>query len=132
LTQFASGSFDQALSIANTADEGHKNILECTRAIAFLGTPHRGSDLASWAKIAGNLLDIAKRPNLNILDVLKPQSEVLRALTTGFHAMLKSRERYAIIHIACFVEELAVTRLGKSFIVRFLDSMSNDLLLTIP
>src|SRR5436190_19970379 len=95
-------------------------ILDCTRAIAFLGTPHRGSDLASWATIAGNMINLLKRTNIGILNALKPDSEVLEIITQEFHTMLRSRERDKdiTVNITCFAEELPVSRLGKSFMVR--------------
>jgi len=107
------------LTIADHAEQHEKQILEYTRAIAFLGTPHRGSDLASWGTIAGNMLNLVKRTNTNIVGVLQPDSEVLENVTQGFHTMLRSRERAngASIQITCFVEELPVTRAGKSFLV---------------
>jgi hypothetical protein len=109
----------KALVIANNAEQNQSQILDCTWAIAFLGTPHRGSDLASWATLAANLVNTAKRANKAILDTLNPKSEVLSILVNGFHPMLKSRERKnaGTIRITCYAEELAVTRWGKSFTV---------------
>jgi hypothetical protein len=34
--------------MASNAEKDERKILDCTHAIAFLGTPHRGSDLADW------------------------------------------------------------------------------------
>jgi hypothetical protein len=47
--------------IANNAEQNQRQILDCTQAIAFLGTPHRGSDLASWANLVANLVNTARR-----------------------------------------------------------------------
>jgi protein SERAC1 len=109
----------QALVIANNAEQNQSRILDCTRAIAFLGTPHRGSDLANWATLAANLVNTARRTNRAILNTLNPESEVLSILVNDFHPMLKSRERKkaGTISITCYAEELAVSRWGKSFIV---------------
>lgn len=106
--------------IADHAEQHEKQILEYTRAIAFLGTPHRGSDLASWGTIAGNIVNLVKRTNIDIIGVLQPDSEVLENVTQGFHKMLQSRERAgkASIEITCFVEELPVTKAGKAFMVK--------------
>ncbi|KAL9041630.1 MAG: hypothetical protein Q9214_004041, partial [Letrouitia sp. 1 TL-2023] len=108
-----------ALTVANNAERHERRVLECTKAIAFLGTPHRGSDLASWATIAGNMAKVVKPANTDILEVLKPSSEVLENLTQDFHTMLRSREQAQniSIYITCFVEELPVSKAGKTFMV---------------
>jgi len=65
------------------------------------------------------MVNTARRANRAILDTLKPQSEVLFNLVNDFHPMLRSRESKGAgtISITCYVEELAVSRWGKSFIV---------------
>ena len=100
-----------------------KQILDYTRAVAFLGTPHRGSDLASWGTIVGNMVNLVKRTNTDIIGVLQSDSGVLENVIQAgqaFHTMLRSHERAceASVQITCFVEELPVTKAGKSFMVR--------------
>ena len=65
------------------------------------------------------MLKLVKTPNMNILEVLKPSSEVLENLTQDFHTMLRSREQAQnpSIQITCFVEELPVSKAGKEFMV---------------
>ena len=49
-----------------------------TRLIVFLGTPHRGSGLASWGKIASNLATLALQvSHTKIVEALEVNSEVL-------------------------------------------------------
>ena len=107
------------LTVSNTAESHQNKILQCTRAIAFLGTPHRGSDLASLAVIAGNTASVFKRANTSILKTLTPSSEVLESINQEFHTMLKFREQSNLggMKITCFAEELAVSRMGKTFLV---------------
>ena len=73
--------------------------------------------MASWATIVGNMANLVKRTNTNIVKVLQPGSEVLENLTQGFNTMLRSREeaRGVSIRIICFIEELPVSRTGKTF-----------------
>ncbi|KAI9676686.1 MAG: hypothetical protein M1829_003005 [Trizodia sp. TS-e1964] len=106
-----------ALTVSNNAEANQRQILDCTHAIAFLGTPHRGSALASWAALAANLASVAKKVNKSILDTLHPQSEVLSILVNEFHPMLRSRERNkgSLVSITCYAEELDVSRWGKTF-----------------
>ena len=108
------------MTIADHAEQHEKQILEYTRAIAFFGTPHQGSELASWATIVNNMANLVKRTNTDIVKGLQSDSEALENVTQGFHTMLQSRERAngAKIQITCFVEELPVTKAGKSFMVK--------------
>ena len=105
--------------MAVNAEEHQKCILEQTKAIAFLGTPHRGSDMANLVTIAGNIVNLVKRTNTRLLETLEPTSEVLASITQEFHAMLRSRAQDigARIDITCYAEELAVSRFGRSFMV---------------
>lgn len=66
------------------------------------------------------MVNLVKRTNTDMIRVLQPDSEVLENVTQGFHTMLRSRERAngVSIQITCFIEELPVTRAGKSFMVR--------------
>jgi protein SERAC1 len=99
----------------NSAEPHLCEILECTRAIAFLGTPHCGSDMAKWAAIAANFAGLFKQPNKAILRVLEPQSEVLSRIQQEFQSMIRARGRAGKqpIDITCFFEELAVSGVGK-------------------
>ena len=113
----------EALIISNNADRQQKLIFESTRAIAFLGTPHSGSKLADLATIAGNIINVAKRTNTDILNILRPGSEVLGIITQDFHRMVKISEennaregnRRDSLRITCFIEELPVVRYKKTF-----------------
>jgi protein SERAC1 len=105
------------LTVSNIAEDHQKKILQCTRAIAFLGTPHRGSGLASLAVFAGNMATPFKRPNISILKTLTPNSEVLENINHEFHTLLRSREQSNLgaMNITCFAEELAMSKMGKTF-----------------
>jgi hypothetical protein len=65
------------------------------------------------------MVNLLKRTNTRIIETLRPGSEVLEIITQEFHTMLRSRERDIgiTISITCYAEELAVSRLGKSFMV---------------
>lgn len=68
-----------------------KDLLEYTSAIAFMGTPHAGSDLAQWAGILTRLSNILRKTAVEIVDVLRPGSEMLANLQQEFHTMLNAR-----------------------------------------
>ena len=101
--------------ISHGAPESYlKQVVECTKAIAFIGTPHAGSDLQKWGTILIKLISIMKRTNNEIVGILNPGSEVLSNLQEEFHLMQESRRREGktISDLFCFFEELDVPVLG--------------------
>lgn len=65
------------LASKNSAEPYLQNILECTRAILFLGTPHAGSRFGTWANMLAVIFGLIKQANPKILEVLRSDSEVL-------------------------------------------------------
>jgi protein SERAC1 len=105
----------QALVTARQRSESHlKAILRDTRGIVFLGTPHSGSGLATWAERISRVLEIIKQPNTEITSVLRRDSEVLARIQDSFHAMVLSRSKEDLppIEITCFYEELPMPKIG--------------------
>jgi hypothetical protein len=106
---------ENALVTANQRPEKHlKSILELTRGIVFLGTPHHGSSLARWAEMLAKSIGLFKQTNPEILQVLKTDSEVLAHIQDSFHTMIRSRAGAALppIDITCFYEELSLPGVG--------------------
>ncbi|KAK4034393.1 hypothetical protein C8A01DRAFT_49201 [Parachaetomium inaequale] len=89
-------------------------IQQSTRGIAFLGTPHQGSNIADWYERWGRRLGHFRPTNLDIVSVLHRESEVLARIQNSFHTMLKARTVQALppIEIACFYEELPLPGIG--------------------
>lgn len=107
---------EQALLISRDSEEPHVNaLLESTFAIAFMGTPHAGSDLAAWGSVLKGLSKISKKTSHQIVEVLKPGSEMLAYVQQSFHGMLHQRESRGLsaIRIFCFFEEMGVFGIGK-------------------
>ncbi|KAI9855850.1 MAG: hypothetical protein M1813_009369 [Trichoglossum hirsutum] len=106
---------EDAIFIASGSAEIHiRQVGTCTTAIAFLGTPHFGSDLAGWAEFGGRIAKIMKHANTDIVSVLKPRSEMLAKVQDGFYNVLRLREKENTqIAITCFYEELAVPLAGE-------------------
>jgi protein SERAC1 len=79
-----------------------------------MGTPHAGADLATWASILTNIAKIARHANKDILEVLKPGSQVLAGLQQEFHRLLEQRKQDGKpqLNIFCFFEELPVVGIG--------------------
>lgn len=107
---------ERALQLSMDSAESHlRNIEQKTLGIAFLGTPHSGSDFAPFAKAVGNLLSlVGKRVNVNILDVLKRDSQTLLDVEDWFgHRRRRRAESAMPIRITTFYEELELPLGGK-------------------
>jgi protein SERAC1 len=105
----------KALLISSGSPEPYyQNIMESTIGIIFMGTPHAGADLAAWASILTNLTKIAKHANQDIVEVLKPGSQILAGLQQEFHRLLERRKQDGKpqLKIFCIYEELPVTGIG--------------------
>jgi hypothetical protein len=106
---------EDALCLSRNSVEIHiQQVEHRTIAIAFLGTPHHGADLAAWAAFGTNIANIVKCVNTDIVSVLKPGSEMLARIQKDFHNVLRSRVKDgAEIFITCFFEELALPLVGE-------------------
>jgi hypothetical protein len=110
-----SNSADQALATAQQRPERHiRQVLDCTRGVVFLGTPHHGSGLAHWAEGLAKTIGVLKQTNAEILGVLKSESEVLERVQNSFHTVIRARgqDGLASIDITCFYEELPLAGVG--------------------
>lgn len=77
----------KALIMAYMEHVNYGDILDSTIGIVFMGTPHRGSDLASWGLMATNLVNAASLGmgiNKELLKTLKADSEMLAGISTQF------------------------------------------------
>ena len=104
-----------ALCLSSSSAEKHiQQIGLCTAAIAFLGTPHHGSDLAAWGQFGIKIVNVVKQANIEIAAVLRPESEVLANIQMGFGNLLRARQDGGTgIAITCFYEELALPLIGE-------------------
>ena len=91
-----------------------RKIEQFTVGIVFLGVPHYGADLGAWESFGTQLANIVKRPNQDLLGVLKPGSEMLHLVENDFHKILRLRkDEESEISITCFYEELDVRPIGQ-------------------
>ena len=80
-----------------------KAILPATYGIVFLGTPHRGTSVATLGKIAQDITKILwKSPNMSVLRDLEISSQTLDRVSRGFSQILVDTP----IEIHSFREEL--------------------------
>lgn len=79
-----------------------KDILPATHGVVFLGTPHRGSQIASIGRIAQDITKLLwKSPNTSVLRDLEVNSQTLERVGRGFNQILVERE----LEIHSFREE---------------------------
>ena len=129
---------EHALSHSRKSVENYlRKIEQLTVGIVFLGVPHCGADLGAWESFGTQLANVVKRPNQDILGVLKPGSEMLHLVENDFHKILRLRkDEGSEISITCFYEELDVRPFGQvwrnSPLILGVDPDSSRLCLCIP
>lgn len=98
---------------AASGSESIRHLASCVRRIAFLGTPHQGSDKAQWAETGRCFIKYFKTTNAELSKDLDKRSEKLAKLGVQFPTLLNSRaqEPETRIDVVCFYEGLT-TRLG--------------------
>lgn len=92
---------------AHSAQEDERNVVSNTSGIIFLGTPHSGSNAASYGRVAYTLTKIFafQSANTKLLTALEKNSETLDRISTSFYQTL---EAYKDLRIASFSEEKQV------------------------
>ncbi|KAF4948389.1 hypothetical protein FGADI_9701 [Fusarium gaditjirri] len=104
-----------ALVTAKQRSEQHlQDIVNYTRGVIFLGTPHHGSSLAKIGELVSRSVGLIKETNSDIVQVLTRDSEVLARIQDSFQALLmtRSKDEASMIDITCFYEELPTKRFG--------------------
>ena len=103
-----------------------KSISDCTRRIAFLGTPHQGSEKAQWVESGKKFLSfLSQKTTGELLHELERGSSTLMQLEVVFLKYLShhAEKPETKVEIVCFFEELSSSVGGKSIgKVRHLDS----------
>lgn len=80
-----------------------KQVLPATFGVIFMGTPHRGSEIATLGRIAQNITKLlGKHPNTSILRDLERSSPTLERIGRGFSQIMVDRR----LEVHSFREEL--------------------------
>lgn len=91
----------KALVHANN-DQSFRPLVWATSGIVFLGTPHRGSHVTSWASMAVNSSRLfGLDSNNTLINILREDSELLDNLLHDFTKLAFELS----IAIVCFYEE---------------------------
>ncbi|KAJ5794517.1 alpha/beta-hydrolase [Penicillium paradoxum] len=97
----------------NNPDSHLRDIFQSTKGIIFMGTPHKGSWIADWAKIPARSLGIVKSTNTSLLAVLETETQLLESLQVEFWGMVRElRESGRFLEVTSFFEELPLPIVG--------------------
>lgn len=89
-------------------------VFECTKGIIFVGTPHKGSWMANWAKIPASAVGFVKSTNTSLLGILQTDNELLNSIQDDFWSMIRElREGGRPFEVTCVFEELPLPLVGK-------------------
>ncbi|KAK3935221.1 hypothetical protein QBC46DRAFT_462210 [Diplogelasinospora grovesii] len=90
-----------------------RGIFNCTKGIAFMGTPHKGAWMANWAKISVSALGFVKSTNKSLLEILETNNELLESIQIDFSGMIRELEKDGRpLEVTCFFEELPLPMAG--------------------
>jgi hypothetical protein len=102
------------LSSRNNPDAHLRNVFNCTKGVIFMGTPHKGSWMADWAKISASALGLVKSTNKSLLEILRADNQLLEAIQIGFWSMIRELQGNSRrVEVTCFFEELPLPVVGK-------------------
>ncbi|KAF5684755.1 hypothetical protein FDENT_6558 [Fusarium denticulatum] len=90
----------RALAIAHERSRRYNSITKDTFGIMFLGTPHRGSDVAFWGSLLAKLADVVTLGSIRtqVLEDLKRKSDMLGAICSQFVERSESLHRIFSIY----------------------------------
>ncbi|KAK4039275.1 ankyrin repeat domain-containing protein 17 [Parachaetomium inaequale] len=105
----------KAILLSRNNPEAHLcGVFECIKGIIFMGTPHKGSWMAGWAKIPAWAVGAAKSTNRSLLEILETDDQLLQSTQVEFWSMVRGlREGGRPFEVTCFFEELPLPGLGK-------------------
>ncbi|RYP79040.1 hypothetical protein DL771_000018 [Monosporascus sp. 5C6A] len=105
----------EAILLSRNNPEDHlRGIFDCVAGVVFMGTPHRGSWMADWAKIPASALGLFKSTNKSLLAILETHSQLLESGQARFWSMVREvREGGRPLEVTCFFEELSLPAVGR-------------------
>lgn len=97
----------------NTADAHHRDIFESFKGVVFMGTPHKGAWIASWAKIPASAFGFVKSTQTSLLGALQSSNQLLESIQIDFlNLVRRKREEGPGPEISCFFEEYPIIGIG--------------------
>ncbi|KAH6635938.1 hypothetical protein F5144DRAFT_161070 [Chaetomium tenue] len=94
-------------------DRRLRDLFDSVRGIIFMGTPHKGSWMADWAKVPAGALGVVKSVNKSLLQILQTENQLLEDVQITFWEMMRQqREGGRELEVVCFFEELGLPVVG--------------------
>ncbi|KAH7478076.1 hypothetical protein FOMA001_g9747 [Fusarium oxysporum f. sp. matthiolae] len=98
----------------NNAEPHLRSIFDCVKGIIFMGTPHRGSWMAHWARIPASVLGRVKSTNKSLLSILETDDRYLQSVQDRFWSMVREQQKAGRdLEVTCFFEELPFPGIGQ-------------------
>jgi hypothetical protein len=105
---------EQALLVCRASNEQRlSSVLENTVGIVFMGTPHKGAELALWGTRLAKYVQSIRTVNRDIIRALTKKSEILAIVEQDFQQLLLKPEHFSKTRIFCFYEEIPLPVVGK-------------------
>lgn len=102
------------LSSRNNPDAHLRNVFNHTKGVIFMGTPHKGSWMADWARIPASALGLVKSTNKSLLEILRTDNQLLEAIQIEFWSMIRELQGEGRrLEVTCFYEELGLPVVDK-------------------
>ncbi|KAK4236844.1 hypothetical protein C8A03DRAFT_45208 [Achaetomium macrosporum] len=104
----------EAILLSQHNPEPHlRGIFDRVMGIVFMGTPHKGSWMASWARIPASTLGLFKSNNTSLLAILETENQLLESIQGKFLSMVRGIQKGdRSFEITCFFEELPLSVVG--------------------
>ncbi|KAH7459867.1 hypothetical protein FOMA001_g19853 [Fusarium oxysporum f. sp. matthiolae] len=98
----------------NNPNRSRRDFFARIKGVVFIGTPHKGSWMADWSRIPAKALGLVKSTNKTLLEVLETNNQYLESIHGRFLSMMREqREAGRQFEVACFLEELPLSTVGK-------------------
>lgn len=83
--------------IAHERSSRYNQLLNAIKGVVFMGTPHRGADIAYWSRILGKMANIPLMGSIrtNLLSDLVPKSATLGEISSQFVERGKSLQIFS-------------------------------------
>jgi hypothetical protein len=94
-------------------EEHLQTLFQSVKGIIFLGTPHKGSWMASWSHIPAKALGVVKSTNHSLLEILRESDRFLESIQERFLVMIRHLQKTGrSLELTCFFEELSLLAVG--------------------
>jgi hypothetical protein len=120
---------EQALGIAKHDSKFH-HLLKATAGVVFLGTPHRGADLASWGDtLATCAAAFGLGPDTQLLNILRKDSDRLREIFNDFAILANEMGLDLICFYELYPTNISYRRGVLQYLISSTSLISNFLLI---